>query len=145
MRFLEEIIAAIGGMVLLGGCTAMLATPVTSSIWAIIGVLFLLHRAFRPIWQLSTELHLILFSILALFGLTPLIASLIWGGAGSIHPWHVELFVLGAGSTMLTLVSLRLSVSNDDRGVRRLVCVALQILATLAAWVPLISLVWFGE
>jgi hypothetical protein len=145
MRFLEEIIAAIGGMVLLGGCTAMLATPVTSSIWAIIGVLFLLHRAFRPIWQLSTGLHLILFSILALFGITPLIASLIWGDISAIPSWWVELFVLSTVSTVLTLVSLRLSVSNDDRGVSRLVCVALQILATLAAWVPLISLVRSGE
>jgi hypothetical protein len=145
MRFLEEIFGAIGAMAVLGGCAAMLATPVTSPVWMVIGVLFLVHRAFRPIWWLSTWLHLILFSLFAFLGFTFVIGCLIWGDINAIPSWYVELFVLGMVSTVLTLVSLRLSVSNDDRGVRRLVCVALQILATLAAWIPLISLVRSGE
>lgn len=61
MRILEPI----GILLLLAGCTASFALPVTSPIWFFIGLLFLSRRPLGMIWHGCTALHLFFFIALA--------------------------------------------------------------------------------
>jgi hypothetical protein len=113
---------------------------VTSSVWMIIGALFLLRPAVGVVWRWFGGLHLIQFSFLALIGFVAWVEALQLRsrGVSTDLTSGFTLFVLGTISTILTWASLRISPPHDDSVVPRGLCVALQTLAVLVAWAYLL-------
>lgn len=117
------------GALVLAGCTALYASPISMPIWVIFGVLFVFRTALRETWGCLT--------VLALLQLTAIGAYLGTSWAemtGSRIYAQAQVSEFGAFSlaaavlALLTFVSWRLPGGDVDSRRRRALSVTLQIL-----------------
>lgn len=65
---IERILTWLGALVVLGACSSMLVTPVSGTLWLVLGITFMTRPALRSVWRGCTVLHSIPFLFLSMLG-----------------------------------------------------------------------------
>jgi hypothetical protein len=121
------------------GCAALRTLPLTTPIWLLIGLAFLINPGIRTLWFGCSIVHIVLFVNIALLGLA--ISDNFWLDTPSSKMYYdsLSLFVMGTLSTVLTSIAV-LFASPKSRAEPDYRFVLLQMLIAVAAFAYVLNL-----
>jgi hypothetical protein len=136
---MNKLLALLGSMLVLGGCTAMFTAPVTMPIWIVLGCMFVVRPVIHLAWRLFTVVGLLQSLLIALFGFFGWYD--LWR-RGYVSPIQVRdtffLFLLPAIATIGIILAMILARSNVNSRSHRSLILLIHVLAAVFTIGPVV-------
>jgi hypothetical protein len=133
---LSKAFQMVGGVVLVGGCSALTGMPVSAPIWLLIGIIFLVRPKFHEVWRGCTAIHLVGFIFIALLGMFSWIDNYQRNMPTELRTMFelsASIFWAGIGLAIPTAILWWLSASADLSPTHKRLLVTFQIILACAA------------